>query len=87
MLEMFLSALMLPVSESKAWVEVRSDGAAALCAASNLNSRTDERGLYFGKDLLTNNEILLDLNTLAIKTACNVWKHRFRKNFYFFAVY
>ena len=67
MMEMFLSALMLPVSESKSWVEVRSDGAAALCAASNLNSRTDERGLYFGKDLLTNNEILLDLNTLASK--------------------
>lgn len=66
-LQMFLSALMLPVSESRSWVEVRSDGAAALCAASNLNSRTDETGLYFGKDLLTNNEILLDLNTLASK--------------------
>jgi Helicase HerA, central domain len=66
-LEMFLSALLLPVSESKAWVEVRSDGAAALCAASNLNSRTDEKGLYFGKDLLTNSEVMLDLNTLASK--------------------
>ena len=67
MLEMFLSALLLPVSESKAWVEVRSNGAAALCAASNLNSRTDDKGLYFGKDLLTNNEVMLDLNTLASK--------------------
>lgn len=67
MLEMFLSALPLPVSESKSWVEVRTDGAAALCAASNLNSRTDDKGLYFGKDLLTNNEILLDLDTLASK--------------------
>ena len=67
MLEMFLSALLLPVSESKAWVEVRSDGAAALCAASNLNSRTDEKGLYFGKDLLTNSEVMLDLSTLASK--------------------
>ena len=67
MKEMFLSALLLPVSESKAWVEVRSDGAAALCAASNLNSRTDDKGLYFGKDLLTNSEVMLDLNTLASK--------------------
>lgn len=67
MLEMFLSALLLPVSESRAWVEVRSDGAAALCAASNLNSRTDDKGLYFGKDLLTNSEVMLDLNTLASK--------------------
>jgi Helicase HerA, central domain len=67
MREMFLSALHLPVSESKAWVEVRSDGAAALCAASNLNSRTDDKGLYFGKDLLTNSEVMLDLNTLASK--------------------
>ena len=64
----------------RAWVEVRSDGAAALCAASNLNSRTDDKGLYFGKDLLTNSEVMLDLNTLASKQLVMCGS---RKNFYF----
>ena len=66
-LEMYLSALLFPVSESKAWVEVRSDTAAVLCTSTNLNSRTDNKGLYFGKDLKTNAEILIDLDTLAAK--------------------
>jgi hypothetical protein len=66
-LEMFLSALAFPVSDSKSWVEVRSDTAAVLCTSTNLNSRTDEKGLYFGKDLKTNNEILIDLDTLPAK--------------------
>lgn len=66
-LEMFLSALPFYVSDSKAWVGVRSDTAAVLCTSTNLNSRTDEKGLYFGKDLKTNNEILIDLNTLPAK--------------------
>jgi hypothetical protein len=66
-LEMFLSALPFPSSDSKAWVEVRSDTAAVLCTSTNLNSRTDEKGLYFGKDLKTNNEILIDLNTLPAR--------------------
>jgi hypothetical protein len=63
-LEMFLSALPFPVSDSKSWVEVRSDTAAVLCTSTNLNSRTDEKGLHFGKDLKTNNEILIDLDQL-----------------------
>jgi hypothetical protein len=67
MLEMFLASLPLPVSDSKAWVEVRSDTAAVLCTSTNLNSRTDEIGLYFGKDLKTNNEIIIDLDTLPAK--------------------
>ena len=67
MLEMFLASLPFPVSDSKAWVEVRSDTAAVLCTATNLNSRTDEKGLYFGKDLKTNAEILIDLDTLPAK--------------------
>jgi AAA-like domain len=67
MLEMFLASLPFPVSDSKAWVEVRSDTAAVLCTSTNLNSRTDEKGLYFGKDLKTNNEILIDLDTLPAK--------------------
>ena len=67
MLEMFLSALLFPVSESKAWVDVRSDTAAVLCTSTNLNSRTDNKGLYFGKDLKTNAEILIDLETLPAR--------------------
>jgi hypothetical protein len=67
MLEIFLASLPFPVSDSKAWVEVRSDTAAVLCTSTNLNSRTDEKGLYFGKDLKTNNEILIDLDTLPAK--------------------
>lgn len=66
-LEMYLSALLFPVSDSKAWVEVRSDTAAVLCTSTNLNSKTDECGLYFGKDMKTNAEILIDLNTLPAK--------------------
>ena len=66
-LEMFLSAFPFPVSDSKSWVEVRSDTAAVLCTSTNLNSRTDESGLHFGKDLKTNNEILIDLDTLPAK--------------------
>jgi AAA-like domain len=66
-LEMFLSALPFPVSDSKSWVEVRSDTASVLCTSTNLNSRTDEKGLYFGKDLKTNNDILIDLDTLPAK--------------------
>jgi Helicase HerA, central domain len=66
-LEMVLSALPFPVSESKAWVEVRSDTASILCTSTNLNSRTDDKGLYFGKDLKTNAEILIDLETLPAR--------------------
>ncbi|MGB9928818.1 MAG: ATP-binding protein [Methanosarcina sp.] len=67
MLEIFLASLPFPVSDSRSWVEVRSDTAAVLCTSTNLNSRTDEKGLYFGKDLKTNNEILIDLDTLPAK--------------------
>ena len=66
-LEMFLSALPFYVSDSKAWVGVRSDTAAVLCTSTNLNSRTDDKGLYFGKDLKTNAEILIDLETLPAR--------------------
>lgn len=66
-LEMFISALAFPESESKAWVPVRSDTAAVLCTSTNLNSRTDSKGLYLGKDLKTNSEILIDLDSLPAK--------------------
>ena len=66
-LEMFLSALPFPVSDSKSWVEVRSDTAAVLCTSTNLNSKTDEKGVYFGKDLKTNIDVLIDLDTLPAK--------------------
>ena len=66
-MEMLQTALPGPDSEPRSWVEVRSDGAAVLCSATNLNSRTDTQGLYFGKDLVTNNEIFYDLDRLASK--------------------
>lgn len=65
--EMLQTALPGPDSEPRSWVEVRTDAAAILSAATNLNSRTDTSGLYFGKDLLTNNEIVYDLDSLASK--------------------
>lgn len=64
---MYMSALLFPVSDSMAWVEVRSDTAAVLCTSTNLNSKTDDQGLLFGKDLKTNTDILIDLNTLPAK--------------------
>lgn len=67
--EMLQTALPGPDSEPRSWVEVRTDAAAVLSAATNLNSRTDSRGLYFGKDLLTNNEVVYDLDSLASKQA------------------
>jgi hypothetical protein len=67
MFETYLSAMAFPVSESKTWVKVRSDTASILCTSTNLNSRTDDVGLYFGKDLKTNAEIVIDLDTLPAK--------------------
>lgn len=65
--EMLQTALPGPDSEPRSWVEVRTDAAAILSAATNLNSKTDSRGLYFGKDLLTNNEVVYNLDSLASK--------------------
>lgn len=65
--EMLQTALPGPDSEPRSWVEVRTDAAAILSAATNLNSRTDTCGLYFGKDLLTNNQVVYDLDGLASK--------------------
>lgn len=67
-LEMLQTALPGPDTHPRSWVEVRSDGAAVLSSAANLNSRTDEKGMYFGKDMLTNNEVFYDLDRLAAKT-------------------
>lgn len=69
-LEMLQTALPGPDTHPRSWVEVRSDGAAVLSSATNLNSRTDDTGMYFGKDLLTNNEVFYDLDRLAAKTLC-----------------
>ncbi len=66
-MEMLQTALPGPDVEPRAWVEVRTDAAAILSAATNLNSNTDNEGLYFGKDLLTNNEVLFDLDRIASK--------------------
>ena len=65
---MLQTALPGPDSHPRSWVEVRSDGAAVLSSATNLNSRTDDTGMYFGKDLLTNNEVFYDMDRLAAKT-------------------
>ena len=66
-LEMFMAAMPFPITDSKSWVEVPSDTAAMLCTSTNLNSRTDVKGLYFGKDLKTNADVLEDLDELAAK--------------------
>ena len=66
-LEMLQTALPGPDSHPRSWVEVRTDAAAVLSSATNLNSRTDSKGMYWGKDLLTNNEIMFDLDKLASK--------------------
>lgn len=67
--EMLQTALPGPDSEPRSWVEVRTDAAAILSAATNLNSRTDNAGLYFGKDLLTNNNVVYDLDRIASRQA------------------
>jgi len=66
--EMWQTALPGPDAHPRSWVEVRSNGAAILSSATNLNSRTDDQGMYFGKDMLTNNEVFFDLDRLAAKT-------------------
>ena len=63
---MFFSALPFSVSDHNHG-GILSVTAAVLCTSTNLNSRTDERGLHFGKDLKTNNEILIDPDTLLAK--------------------
>ena len=66
-LEMLQTALPGPDSHPRSWVEVRTDAAAILSSATNLNQRTDTNGLLFGKDLQTNLDLLFDLDTLASK--------------------
>lgn len=69
-LEMLQTALLGPDSHPRSWVEIRTDAGAVLSSATNLNSRTDSKGLYWGKDLLTNNQIVFDLDNLASKQLC-----------------
>lgn len=69
-MEMLQTALPGPDSHPRSWVEVRTDAAAVLSSATNLNSRTDSKGMYWGKDLLTNNQIMFDLDKLASKQLC-----------------
>jgi hypothetical protein len=67
MRDVYIAAMPFPVSESISWVDMRSDTAAVLCTTTNLNSRTDDRGLYFGKDIKTNADIVFDLSKLPAK--------------------
>jgi len=66
-MEMLQTALPGPDSHPRSWVEVRTSGAAVLTSATNLNSRTDNEGMVWGKDLLTNNQVVFDLDNLASK--------------------
>lgn len=66
-LEMLQTALPGPDSHPRSWVEVRTNAAAVLASATNLNSKTDSKGLVWGKDLLTNNQIVFNLDNLASK--------------------
>lgn len=65
MLEAFVASRMYPTMEDKFSIMVHSDTAAKLCTSTSLNSRIDEKGLYFGKDKKTNAEVLIDLSSLA----------------------
>lgn len=66
-MEMLQTALPGPDSHPRSWVEVRTSAAAVLSSATNLNSRTDNEGMVWGKDLLTNNQVVFDLDNLASK--------------------
>jgi hypothetical protein len=49
-LEAFLAGLLVPRSEPKFYFEVSSTLAAKLVSMTNINTRSDKKGLYFGKD-------------------------------------
>ena len=47
------------------WIELFSYHTASLMPTRNPNSRTDETGLYFGDDIKTGKNIVIDLKMLA----------------------
>jgi len=64
-LETFLAAQPYPLWSKFSWIELFSYHASALVATRNPNSRTDDKGLYFGDDMKTGKNIQIDLKTLA----------------------
>jgi hypothetical protein len=65
--EAFIAGGMFPVSEPKFYIEVPSTLAAKLVAMTNINTRYDQKGMYFGKARDTNANVVKDLNRLPAK--------------------
>lgn len=82
-MEMLQTALPGPDTNPRSWVDVRTTAAAVLASATNLNSRTDDSGIYFGKDLLTNRDVVFDLDQLASKNMVVCGATRSGKTFTF----
>jgi FtsK/SpoIIIE family. len=82
-MEMLQTALPGPDANPRSWVDVRTTAAAVMASATNLNSKTDDNGLYFGKDLLTNGDVFFDLDTLASKNMVVCGATRSGKTFTF----
>jgi hypothetical protein len=58
---------MFPVSEPKFYIEVPSTLAAKLVAMTNINTRYDKTGMYFGKARDTNANVVKDLTRIPAK--------------------
>jgi hypothetical protein len=82
-MEMLQTALPGPDANPRSWVDVRTTAAAVMASATNLNSKTDDNGLYFGKDLLTNSDVFFDLDNLASKNMVVCGATRSGKTFTF----
>jgi hypothetical protein len=65
MLETFIAAQPYPTSADFAWVELFSHHVATLAATRNPNSRIAATGMYFGDDIKTGKNVLVDLKALA----------------------
>jgi len=62
--EAWLSSGMFPISDPKFYIQVPSSLAAKLIAMTNINTRYDPRGLYFGIDRETGADVIKDLSKL-----------------------
>jgi DNA helicase HerA-like ATPase len=65
MLQAFVASRPYPAMDEHFFIRVHSETAAILCTSTSLNSRIDDKGLYFGKDKKTGAEVLIDLASLA----------------------
>lgn len=64
-LETFIAAQPFNTTADYAQVEILSPYAAVLTSSHNPNSRTDQTGLYVGKDKITSRPIIVDIDKLA----------------------